>query len=168
MLGPNVKYPCIAYTEEEKRGRICFFYYVEESRRKYFRFWRWPPADWYLPGGILDSGGQQFRIISLVGWEQRPTWLFGILDELAGGFIFRLLHGREFRLELSQPIALSLPDFKQKFSEMAYGVQPRNEVQLADFMRTKDRLDSCKSFEEVVRFADWFQKTDGGTVVAKE
>lgn len=161
MRGPDVSYPCIAYTEEGS-SPIRMFYAVKSSRERYFRFWRWPPQDWYFPGGILDSDGRHFRVTGLPGWKPRPSWLVHAVDDTFGGLIFRLLCGSGFRLELSAPTPLSLDAFKHEASLILYGREPRSKTQRRDEQRTGSKLKEARSFREVVEFADWFQKTDGG------
>lgn len=154
-------YPCIAYTEQG-RPPPKKFYSVKLNWNTYFRFWRWPPEDWYFPGGILDAEGRHFRVVALVGWKRRPGWLVHILDDTFGGLIFRLICGSKFGLDLSTPSQLTLESYKQEVSLILYGSEPMSRVQQRDKKRTGAKLAAARSYEEVINFADWFQKTDGG------
>jgi hypothetical protein len=159
MLGPEaVTYPCISYTEDGRRT----YYTVKAGRDRYFRFWRWPPEDWYFPGGILDAEGRHFRVTGLVGWKPRPRWLVHAVDDTFGGLVFRALCGSKFGLDLSAPSQLTLDAFKDEVSLILYGKEPRSKVQKRDAQRTSGKLIEARSYQEVVLFVDWFQKTDGG------
>jgi hypothetical protein len=162
MFGPKaVMYPCIAYTEQG-HPPTQKYYSVKFNRNTYFRFWRWPPEDWYFPGGILDAEGRHFRVAGLVGWRPRPGWLVHMLDDTFGGLVFRVICGSKFGLDLSAPTRLSLESYKREVSLILYGSEPRTKVQKRDEKRTGAKLAEARSYQEVVHFADWFQKTDGG------
>lgn len=165
MRGPaSCAYPCVAYVAEKRNGATAYFCTVRRSRNAFFKFWRWPPSDWYSPGGILDAQGRHFGVIGLYDWTPRPSWLGSFADEFIGGMLFRLMHPN-FGLNLANATQLSLSAFKERVEEIVYGVEPRSAVQIKDRERTIQRLASITTFEEVVMFVDWFQRTDGGTVI---
>jgi hypothetical protein len=71
-------------------------------------FWGWQPRERHIPGGILDSAGQHFRILDLTGWYDKPERVPAWLMELVTLLFTRV------RLVLERPEQLNLHEFKEK------------------------------------------------------
>lgn len=153
------------------RSRACskqnsWTYSVRRSARTFFRVPRWPPREWCLPGGILDASGNQFEVLDLTGRRPCPAWLRP-LDDVIGWAAFRLLVGRQFQLRLGSPQNLTLDQAKSFVGQMLYG-EPFASASRSDRAieeATRPSLEACRTLPELVEFADWFQRSDGGRVV---
>jgi hypothetical protein len=163
-----VKYPCLKFVDEHVPGRIGATYSVKRSLRHYYSTPRWPPEDWYIPGGVIDCSGRMFEVKRLVGWAPCPRYLKH-LDLFLGGLPFKLLRKRGFGIEFFNPQHLSLAEMQSRVSFFIFGddtetLRPGgSKAKLrAGAMR---QLFACKSFSSVIEFVDWYQRTDGGRVV---
>ena len=158
----DIKFPCIWFRGPYKSSRTKYGYGVIAGKW-FIRFTPfWPALERYLPSGMLDSDGKLYEFKALVGWSASPKLLPDYLSGLA--FCLRRIFVK-FDVLTEAPVILNKVEFKEKVIEMTIGINQYNASRSNNSILAIQKLKAAKEYSELIEWVDWYQKTDGGSVL---
>jgi hypothetical protein len=138
----KINYPAIQFFTARYPGAPAFTV-VRNWQELVFRGpnQRWPLRRFWVPGGLLDSSGQEFVLTDILNLPKIPFWMRPI-DPIFGSHWY--LGDYEIRLVVEEPVQLDLEQYKTKLKILA----AKQLVQGTNRKKLKEMLSLSQSFEE--------------------